>query len=228
LRWASSNIHNLRHDPVAALIASAFFTAATLLAWPALVALAVFGANDALGNWRTALTCAAAQVIGTLVSEGIVAYRVSHGSLPAADRYLNDAGMSCVVVSASAVALLYGRWLDRAAAPADLPLLIFAGQILAGLGELQVTAVGHLTVMLTGAVVGTFLIWQRRHRKARALFDYASVSPCGIPGRRLLSWAPQSSVAGSRKTDGRGLRVSTPSLSFKAQLTLESRGLSFA
>jgi len=92
LRWASSNIHNLRHDPVAALIASAFFTAATLLAWPALVALAVFGANDALGNWRTALTCAAGQVIGTLVSEGIVAYRVSHGSLPAADRYLNDAG----------------------------------------------------------------------------------------------------------------------------------------
>src|ERR1700739_180516 len=85
LRWASTNVDNLRHDPVGSLIASAFFTSSHLLAWPALVALAVFGANHALGNWRTALTCAAAQVVGTLVSEGIVAYRVSHGSLPTAD-----------------------------------------------------------------------------------------------------------------------------------------------
>jgi hypothetical protein len=169
LRWASTSVHNLRHHPFAAVIASAFFTGSHLLAWPVVVALAVFGANHALGNWRTVLTCAAAQVAGTLVSEGIVAYRVSHGSLPAADRYLIDVGMSYVVVSAIAVALLYGRWLARAAAAADLLLLIFVGQIFAGLGQLQVAAVGHLTATLTGAVLGSFLIWQRRHRKARAL-----------------------------------------------------------
>jgi membrane associated rhomboid family serine protease len=177
LRWASTSVHNLRHDPAAALIASAFFTSSHLLAWPALVALAVFGANHALGNWRTALTCAAAQVVGTLVSEGIVAYRVSHGSVPPADRYLIDVGMSYVVVSAIAVAVLHGGWLARGAAAVDLLLLIFVGQIFAGLGQLQVAAVGHLTAMLTGAVLGSFLIWQRRRRKARALFSYGSVPP---------------------------------------------------
>ena len=181
LRWASTSVHNLRHDPVGTLIASAFFTSSHLLAWPVLVALAVFGANHALGNWRTGLTCAVAQVIGTLVSEGIVAYRVSRGSLPAADRYLIDVGMSYVVVSAIAVALLYGGWLARAAAAVDLVLLIFVGQIFAGLSELQLSAVGHLTAMLTGAVLGSLLMWQRRHRKAHPLVDYASVSPRGNP-----------------------------------------------
>jgi hypothetical protein len=159
------------------MIASAFFTSSHLLAWPTLVALAVFGANHALGNWRTALTCAVAQVVGTLVSEGIIAYRVSHGSLPTADRYLIDVGMSYVVVSAVAVALLYGGWLARAAAAVDLVLLIFVGQIFAGLSELQLSAVGHLTALITGAVLGSLLMWQRRRRKAHPLVDYASVSP---------------------------------------------------
>jgi hypothetical protein len=205
LRWASTSVHNLRHDPVGSLIASAFITSTHLLAGPLLIALAVFGANHALGNWRTALTCAAGHVTGTLVSEGIVAYRVSHGSLPSADRYLIDVGISYVLVSAIAVAVLYGGWLARAAAAADLLLLIFAGQIFAGLSQLQVSAVGHLTAILTGAVLGSFLIWQRRRRKARALVDYASVSSRWKRGRRLLSWAPQSSVTGSRTTDTRGL-----------------------
>jgi membrane associated rhomboid family serine protease len=150
----------------------------------------VFGANHVLGNWRTALTCAAGHVIGTLISEGIVGYRVSRASLPGADRYLIDVGMSYVVVSAIAVALLYGPWLARAAAAADLLLLIFAGHIFAGLGELQVSAVGHLTAMLTGAVVGSFLIWQRRRRKVHPLFDCASVSSARKACRLLLSWAP--------------------------------------
>src|SRR5215813_6168894 len=175
LRWASTNIHNLQHDPVGSLVASAFFAQTYLLAWPALIALALFGANHALGNWRTAVTCAAGHLVGTLVSEVIVAFRVSHGGLPAANRYLVDVGMSYVVMSAIAVALLYGGWLARTAAALDLLLLIFVGHIFAGLSQLEVSAVGHVTAMLTGAVLGAFLIRQRR-RKARALLDYASAS----------------------------------------------------
>ena len=68
------------------LVASAFVTQTFATAWPALIALAMFGANRVLGNWRTALVCAAGQVTGTLVSEAIVGYRVSRGLLPAADR----------------------------------------------------------------------------------------------------------------------------------------------
>jgi hypothetical protein len=175
LRWASTSVHNLQHDPVGCLVASAFVTSGFLLAWPLLIALALFGANHALGNWRTAVTCAAGHIIGTLVSEGIVAYRVSHGALPPADRFLTDVGMSYVVVSAIAVALLFGGWLARAAAALDLVLLIVVGQIFAGLSQLQVSAVGHVTALATGALLGGFFWWRRR-KKARSLFDHASVS----------------------------------------------------
>lgn len=161
-------MHNLGHHPLGCLVASAFIPSSSLLAWPALVALAMFPATSVLGNWRTALTCAAGHVLGTVVSEGIVAYRVAHGSLPAADRFLIDVGPSYVVMAAIAVALPYGRWLARAAAATDLALLIFIGQVFAGLSELDVAAVGHLTALITGAATATLFVW-RQQRKARVL-----------------------------------------------------------
>jgi hypothetical protein len=167
LHWASTSVHNLEHHPVGCLVASAFVPTGFEAAWPFLIALALFGANHLLGNWRTFLTCAAGHVVGTLVSEGIVAYRVAHGALPAADRYLIDVGPSYVVVAAIAVGLLYGGWLIRGAAALDLALLIFVGQIFAGLTRLGLAAVGHLTALVTGAVVGSILLWQRRD-KARS------------------------------------------------------------
>jgi hypothetical protein len=163
LRWASTSVQNLTHQPVASLIASAFFPTSFLLAWPVLIALALFGATSVFGNWRTVVTCAAGQVVGTAVSEGIVAYRISAGSLPAADRFLLDVGPSYVVVAAIAVGLLHGGWLARVAAVLDLALLIFVGQIFAGLSHLEVAPVGHLTALITGVIVGTVLA--RRYTK---------------------------------------------------------------
>jgi hypothetical protein len=164
--WASTNVHNLGHDAAGSLIVSAFLTGQVATAWPAAIALAMFGANRALGNWRTALVCAAGHVIGTLVSEGIVAYRVSRGLLPAPDRYLVDVGPSYVVVSAIVVALLYGSWPARAAAALDLALLVAVGNIFGGLSQLSVSAVGHVTAMIVAAVLGSLLAW-RRARAAR-------------------------------------------------------------
>jgi len=169
LAWASTSVHNLEHHPAGCLVASAFFPTSFLLAWPAVIALALFGATSVLGSWRTALTCAAGQVVGTVVSEGIVAYRVADGSLPPADRFLLDVGPSYVVMAAIATALLYGRWLARAAAAVDLVLLIFVGQVFAGLSRLQVAPVGHLTTLLTGAVTATLVVWHQQQRKARVL-----------------------------------------------------------
>jgi hypothetical protein len=71
--------------------------------WTALIALAVFGANRAVGNGAVALVCLAGQVIGSLLSEGIVAYRVDVGQLPLSDRHLTDVGPSYVVMSAIVV-----------------------------------------------------------------------------------------------------------------------------
>ena len=162
--WASTNVHNLSHDPVDSLIASAFVTGAVVTAWPILIALALVGASAVLGNWRTAQVCAAGHVIGTLVSEGIVAYRVSRGQLPALDRYLTDVGPSYVVVSAIVVALLYGSWSARGAAALGLALLILVGNIFGGLSQLSVPAVGHLTAMTVAAGAGGLLVWRQRAR----------------------------------------------------------------
>src|SRR5215471_18162343 len=149
--WASTNVHNLSHDPVGSLVVSAFVTGESATAWPTAIALAMFGASRVLGNWRTVLVCAAGHVIGTLVSEGIAGYRLSRGLLPAPDRYLIDVGPSYVVVSAIVVALLYGSWLARGAAALDLALLVGVGHIFGGLSQLSVPAVGHVTAMIVAA-----------------------------------------------------------------------------
>jgi len=166
--WASTNVANLEHEPAGPLVLSAFIGPGYFLVWPVLIALALFGANRAFGNARTALICVAGQVIGTVVSEGIVAYRVQAGQLPAADRYLTDVGPSYVVVSAIVIAVVCGTWLARAAAALDFAVLVFGGHIFSGLSQLDVSAVGHLTAMVTAAA-GVALILARGGRPVPAI-----------------------------------------------------------
>jgi len=186
--WASTSVANLEHEPVGPLVLSAFIGPGYLLVWPVLIALALFGANRALGNVRTALICVAGQVIGTVVSEGIVAYRVDAGQLPTADRYLTDVGPSYVVVSAIVIAVVCGTWLARAAAALDFAVLVFGGHIFSGLSHLDVSAVGHLIALVTAAAGVTLILARdgpapaatRRRRTAdRAVVVEAGVGPDG-------------------------------------------------
>jgi membrane associated rhomboid family serine protease len=167
LQWASTDVVNLRHDPVGSMVTSAFLSGGFAGAWPFMIALALFGANRALGNWRTAVVCAAGHVVGTLVSEGILDYRVTNDPLPASETRILDVGPSYVVVTAIAVAMLYGSWWARVAATVDLAALVFVGQIFAGLSALEVAAVGHVTAIVVAVLLGSLLAWQaRRHRPA--------------------------------------------------------------
>src|SRR2546430_15440420 len=109
IAWASTNVANLEHEPLGPLLVSAFVTSGFFLAWPALIGPAVFGANRALGNTRTALVCLAGHVIGSLVSEGILAYRIDAGQLSAANRHISDVGPAHRVLSAIVLALTCGR-----------------------------------------------------------------------------------------------------------------------
>jgi hypothetical protein len=168
--WASTSVVNLEHDPVGSLVVSAFITGENPIVWTALIALAVFGANRALGNAAVALVCLAGQVIGSLVSEGIVAYRVDVGQLPLSDRHLTDIGPSYVVMSAIVVAVLCGAWAARILAVIDLLILAFPGDIFGGLGRLDVAAVGHVTAAATAAACtgAIVLLRGRPARRARA------------------------------------------------------------
>jgi hypothetical protein len=165
---ASTNVANLEHEPLGPLLVSAFVTPGFFAAWPVLIVLAVFGANRALGNARAALVCLAGHVIGSLVSEGIVAYRIDAGHLSVANRHLTDVGPSYVVLSAVVIALACGSWLARALAAVDLVVLVFPGQIFGGLSQLDVPAVGHLTAALTAAAA-TALILSRLQNPSRSL-----------------------------------------------------------
>jgi hypothetical protein len=164
--WASTNVANLSREPIGPLVLSAFIAPGYVVVWPVLIALATFAANRAVGNVRAALICAAGHVIGSLVSEGIVAARVAAGQLPAADRYLTDVGPSYVVVAAIVIAVVRGRWLARSLALLDFAILVFGGHIFSGLSHLDVSAVGHLTAMLTAAVIIALnLVLGRRGRR---------------------------------------------------------------
>jgi hypothetical protein len=179
LRFASTNVHNLAHDPVGSLIASAFFPTSALTAWPLLIAFSMFGANAVLGNWRTAVTCAAGNVIGTLVSEGILWYRISNSTMPASDRFIIDVGPSYVVVTAIAVALIWGGWLARGAAAIALAALVVVGQIFSGLSHLTVAPVGHVTALIVGATLGSLMAWQHRRRTEEAMAPLPSAHTPG-------------------------------------------------
>jgi hypothetical protein len=195
LQWASTNVHNLQHDPVGCMVVSAFFPDGSAKAWPGLIALAMFGANRALGNGRTVAVCAAGHVVGTLVSEGILDYRVMHGTLPATSLHILDVGPSYVVVAAIAAAVLYGGWWARAAALLDFALLAFVGDIFAGLDRLEVDAVGHLTALTAGAA-GAILVMTRARRGRHPALAVAGPAVSGgdsrdSRGRRAAERAAQ-------------------------------------
>jgi hypothetical protein len=169
--WASTSVANLERDPIGCLVFSAVVTGGTSWAWPVLLAVALVAAVHVAGNRRTIVACVAGHVVGSLVSEGIVAYRVHTGALPPAYRHLTDVGPSYVVVAALVLALAHGwrysgwrysgcrsrktgtQWRARIAAALDLAILIFAGNIFGGLSTLEVAAVGHVTAMVTAGLV---------------------------------------------------------------------------
>jgi hypothetical protein len=159
--WASTNVASLQHHPVPALVLSAFLPSGSPFAWLAPIALAMFGANRAAGTARLALICAAGHLIGTGASEGIVACRVDHGSLPPAWSHIPDVGPSYVVISAIVVAVMFGTWLIRVTALAVFAALVFASHIFAGLTSLHVAA-GHLTATVTAAALGLVLAVRQR------------------------------------------------------------------
>ena len=165
--WASTSVANLERDPAGCLALSAFVTGGgvwSLVTWLPVIALAMFGANRGAGGWRLVVVCAAGHVVGTLVSESIVAWRVGSGALPASDLHLVDVGPSYIVVSAVVVALLCAPAAWRVLALTDLLVLVFIARIFAGLAELDVAAIGHLTAIMTAVaivLVMRFTRWPR-------------------------------------------------------------------
>jgi hypothetical protein len=162
-RWASTNVVNLEHHPIGALLLSSIVTGPYPGVWPVLASMGLIGASRLIGSWRTLLLCGTAHVAGTVISEGIVAYRVQDGLLPGSALTQLDVGPSYVVVSALTLAVLAGSWRWRMVALAGL--LVLSPYLFTGLSHLDVAAVGHLVSILAG--MGTAVAYHHNRTRRR-------------------------------------------------------------
>jgi hypothetical protein len=165
----ATNLANLKTDPLGTMVASAFVPETTQWAWVVLAVVGLFPLVRRFGNLRALLLVGSAHVTGTLLSEGVLAWRIAAGAAPASMRFLDDVGPSYVITSALVAAALYGTepardprarllgrglWWRLAAAAS---LVVLAPSLCAGLGHLDVAAVGHVVAIATGVVVGWVL-----------------------------------------------------------------------
>jgi hypothetical protein len=164
--WASTSVINLEHHPIGALVLSAFVTGSRPLVWPLLASMGLFSANRLLGSARAALLCVSAHVLGTLVSEDIVAYRVVAGALPGSALSQLDVGPSYVVVAAITFAALAGGWRWRVVALVGF--LALSPFLFDGLNHLDVAAVGHTVSILLGATAAGLYHRSRPRRRSAA------------------------------------------------------------
>ncbi len=153
--WVSTNLANLADHPVAALVTSAFVPESDVLSWLAVGAIGLVGLNRAMGNARTLVLVIAVHVIGTLLSEGLVAVRILLGQLPDSARYLVDTGPSYVILGAVVASIAYASWPARALSAVAFVLL--APHMFGGLPSLEVSSVGHVVVLVTALAVGALL-----------------------------------------------------------------------
>ncbi|MFF4361067.1 rhomboid-like protein [Streptomyces sp. NPDC001604] len=166
--WASTNLANLGDHPVEALTTSAFLFGAD--PWASLRGIAFAGAMLAFlairfGSMRALALVAAGQVLGTLVSEGLLAARIAAGQADPALRVMVDVGPSYVIVSGLAAVVVAGarrwhRWTAFAA------LVVRAPHITSGLTTLGVTPVGHVTALFTGMLLAWALRASNAHHRS--------------------------------------------------------------
>ncbi|MCW2918426.1 MAG: hypothetical protein JWN52_6494 [Actinomycetia bacterium] len=162
--WASTNLNNLSWNPVGTLVVSAFIAEDSVIAWLIVGSIALFPLARRFGNRRATLLIGGAHVIGTLLSQGLLAWQMAVGSVPESARGDIDIGPSYVVAAALVAVILYGpsRW-SRALALVGWIALV--PTLFEGLTSLEVSGVGHFVSMVTGALIGGVFVAREKARR---------------------------------------------------------------
>lgn len=175
--WASTNVARLVTEPVLPLLVSPFVARDHQLVWLGLIVLGM-GMVEARWGWaRTLALAVAAHVGGTVVSEGIVWWRVGHGRLPEAARHQLDVGVSYIAVSMLTAAVIVGT-ATALRVVAGVALLVIWPDITSGLTGLDVAAIGHVTACVLTGIVTTCSVVRTRRRldESRRTADTYGVS----------------------------------------------------
>ena len=157
--WASTNLHNLAHHPVAAMLVSMFVVTGTLLPELLVVAISFAVLERAVGALRTAVIALTGQVVATLLTEYGADLGARSHLLAASSADRPDVGVSYVMyaVLAASVLLLVGRarlvGVLAVGVCVLVPFLIAPGM----------TTTGHVLAVAVGAA--TMALMQRHARR---------------------------------------------------------------
>jgi hypothetical protein len=157
LHDTSTNLAHLIHDPWLVLPASALFTRGGLVYALIGCALCLAPLELVEGPRRALLIGLAGHVIGTLVSEAVVAIRIAVGDAPETARHALDVGPSYVLVAAAAAVIASTRAdlrLRLVCALAVAPVFVYTAW---RLPDGRIDAIGHLTAGLVGVASAVWL-----------------------------------------------------------------------
>jgi hypothetical protein len=160
-RAASTNITHLAIDPLFVLPASAFVDQGDGFLWLPLTLILIGGLERKLGAGRTLLIVFGAHVLATLISEGMLLAQIASHAAPRSDVDILDVGPSYVILAAIAACLVLGSWKLRLAALVSGAIVIPG--LLVGLDSFDMSAMGHLSSLILGALFA-LACTERGHR----------------------------------------------------------------
>lgn len=151
--WSSTNLDNLRPGghPLEAFVASAVIPQESAGVWP-FFALSAFTAVSALGARKAVLLLGSVHIGVSVLTEGLVWWRIHHGSLPSSEAHDWDTGPSYLVVAALVIAIGCARrlWVRVLWAVA---LAVATPSLLEGIEGGDYTAIGHILSFSIGLAV---------------------------------------------------------------------------
>ncbi|WP_227981033.1 rhomboid-like protein [Nocardia spumae] len=190
---ASTNLHNMRRDPVQVLVASAFWTDGGF-PWSIIIGFLTVGAfaERWLGTLRWIMVFACGHAGASMIVVTGIAYAVHHQLIPLHIAVASDVGSSYGSTAILAVLTYHLRGTPRAVwAAALLAWFCFA----AWHGR-TFTDYGHLTALLIGFVVGAIAVaLSVRLERAR---DLRAAAPAPHPPVTPPADAEQPSAGGGR------------------------------
>lgn len=163
LTESSTDLAHLERVPWLVLPASSVWSGDAIGWWMVVTLLCLGGLELLRGPVMTLVTGLVAHVVGTLVSEGVIAARIAAGELSASARHLLDVGPSYVVASCAAAVIASPRaprGLRIGCAVSILPLYIAAFDFT---DAAQVATIGHAVAIAVGALMARSRLFGGHH-----------------------------------------------------------------
>jgi hypothetical protein len=157
--WASTNLHNLAHHPVAALLVSMFVVTGTLLPELLVVAISFAVLERAVGALRTAVIALTGQVVATLLTEYGADLGARWHLLAASSADRPDVGVSYVMYAGLAASVLLPVGRARLVGVLAVGVCVLVPFLIAP----GMTSTGHVLAVAVGAA--TMALMQRHGRR---------------------------------------------------------------